>query len=88
MKFRARKRKFWQLSSHDGRFLFVSVRPSVSLTFKVDGDEGSRHGRVARQEERPALLEASGEAVADRVHAQVGPVVAHADHDGRLAILG
>ena len=58
------------------------------LTFKVDRDEGPGHGRVARQEERPALLEAPGEPVADRVDPEVGPVVAHPDDYRRLTTLG
>ena len=49
----------------------------------MDADEGAGHGRVAGQEERPALLDEAGEAVAHGVDAQVGPVVAHAHHDRR-----
>ena len=54
----------------------------------MHGDECAGHGRVAGQEERAALLEAAGEAVADRVHPEVGTVVPHTHHDRRLAALG
>merc|ERR1712107_760516 len=54
----------------------------------VDGDKGARHGRVARQEERPALLDDSCEPVADRVHPQVWSVVANSNHDRRLPAFG
>ena len=54
----------------------------------MHGDECAGHGRVAGQEERAALLEAAGEAVADRVHPEVGTVVPHPHHDRRLATLG
>ena len=63
-------------------------RPVPALTFEVDRDECAGHGRVAGQEERAALLEAAGEAVADRVHPEVGTVVPHPHHDRRLAALG
>ncbi len=58
------------------------------LTLEVYGDERAGHGRVAGEEEGAALLEGAGEAVADGVHAQVGPVVAHAHHDRCLTTLG
>ena len=63
-------------------------RGTDSLTFEMHGDECAGHGRVAGQEERAALLEAAGEAVADRVHPEVGTVVPHPHHDRRLAALG
>ena len=46
------------------------------------------HGRVAGKEQRPTLLEDSREPVTDRVHAEVWPIVANTDHDGRLTSLG
>lgn len=49
---------------------------------QVDRDEGPGHRRVAGQEQRLALLQRSGEPVADGVGAQVGPVVAHPDDYG------
>jgi len=57
-------------------------------SLKVDGDKGARHGRVARQEERPALLDDPCEPVADRVHPQVRSVVANSNHDRRLPAFG
>ena len=51
---------------------------------EVNRDEGARHGRVAREEERSALLNDPGEPVADGVHPQVWPVVPHSNHDGCL----
>ena len=56
--------------------------------FKMHGDERSGHRWIARQKQRSAFLEAAGEAVADRVRAQVGSVVAHADDDRGLATFG
>ena len=50
----------------------------------MNGDECARHGRVARQEEGPALLDDPGEPVADGVDTQVWPVVPNSDHDGCL----
>ena len=50
----------------------------------MNGDEGARHGRIARQEKRAAFLDDPGEPVADRVHSQVGPVVPNSNHDGCL----
>lgn len=47
----------------------------------MHADEGSRHGRVAGEEQGLALFDEAGEAVADRIGAEVGPVVADAHHD-------
>ena len=57
-------------------------------TLKVDRDKGARHGWVAGQEERPALLDDSGEPVADRVDPEIRPVIPNPHHDGRFAALG
>lgn len=52
---------------------------------KVHADEGSRHGRVAGQEERPTLLQHADEPVTDGVAVEVRPVVAHPhNHRRRL----
>lgn len=51
----------------------------------MHADECSGHRRVAGQEERLAFFDEPGEAVADWVGAQVGPVVAHTDHNHWLA---
>ncbi len=53
----------------------------VFFTFNVHRYERARHWRVAREEERPPLLQSAGEAVADRVDAQIGTVVANANDD-------
>lgn len=53
---------------------------------EVDADEGSGHGRVARQEQRLALLEEPGEPVADGVDAQVGSVVSNSDYHRRRSV--
>ncbi len=55
---------------------------------EVDRDEGARHRGVAGEEQRPALLDDAGEAVAHGVDPEVGPVVAHPDDDGGLAAFG
>lgn len=46
----------------------------------MHADESPGHGGVAGQEEGLALLQEAGEPVADRVRAEVRPVVANADH--------
>lgn len=48
---------------------------------EVHAHEGARHGRVAGQEERLALFEEAGEAVADGIRAQVWTVVADTNHN-------
>lgn len=47
----------------------------------MDTHESSRHWRVAWEEKRLAFLEEAGKAVADRVSAEVGAVVADSDDD-------
>lgn len=54
---------------------------------QVNTDESARHWGVAREEQGLALLQEPGESVADRVSAQVRPVVAHANDDGRRFVL-
>lgn len=44
-------------------------------------DKSPGHGRVARQEQRLPLLDEAGEAIADRIGAEVGTIVANAHHD-------
>ncbi len=51
------------------------------FTFNVHRYERARHWRVAREEEWPPLLQSAREAVADRVYAQIGTVVADANDD-------
>lgn len=47
--------------------------------FEVHGDKRAGHRRVARQEQRLAFLQQPGEAVADRVCAQIRPIISHPD---------
>ena len=56
-------------------------------TLKVDRDKGPRHGRNAGQEEWSALLDDSGEPVANRVESEIGSVVPKS-HNGCFATIG
>ena len=61
------------------RALLVASFISSALTW---------HGRVTGQEQRPALLEDPCKPITDRVNAEVWPIIADTDHDGRLTSLG
>lgn len=45
--------------------------------FEVHGDERAGHRRIARQEQRLAFLQQPREAVADRIRAQIRPIISH-----------
>lgn len=53
---------------------------------EVHADEGSGHGRVAGQEQRPPLLQHADEPVTDGVAVKVWPIVAHSHHHRRRLV--
>lgn len=50
--------------------------------FEVNADKGAGHGRIAGQKQRLTGLQETREAIADGICAQIGTIVAHADHYG------
>ena len=75
-------------NGHSQRRLKQERNENQSLVSGVITSALTWHGRVAGQEQRPTLLEDPCEPIADRVHAEVWPIIADTDHDGRLTSLG
>ena len=66
--------------------LDVKIWENEEQTFKVNGNKGSRHGRITGKKKGAAFFDDTSETVANGIDTQIWTVISHSYHNSGFLI--